>query len=207
MKKIITITELISVFTNGNDKLDGYDVSQELLLDIVKMYFNDKNSSTLRELIMCEISDIEPSLKKLGYDGFGKIDREPHENKPQSYDTKNINASKLTGGGNYTDMTHRRHIKYFNDDVILHLAGFVDGILIYQFMVKYRELIEHFKKQLDKHLPNGDKTQTYLKSMTIPLTQLEKCDVKLEFITEDIEKYRKFLTDKCYNYIMGLKGI
>jgi len=207
MKKIATTEELISVYTNGNDKLEGYEIVRENLLDILRMYLNDKNSSTLRELTMCKISDVEPSLKKLGYDGFGKIDREPHENKPQSYDTKNIKAKKLTGGGNYTDMTHRRHIKYFNDDVILHLAGFVDGILIYQFMVKYRELIKHFKKQLDKHLPNGDIPNIYLKSMTIPLTQLEKCDVKLEFITEDIEEYRKFLTDKCYKYIMGLKGI
>ena len=41
-----------------------------MLLDLLTMYYNDLNSSTMRELVVAVVAGYEPSSEKLGYNGF-----------------------------------------------------------------------------------------------------------------------------------------
>ena len=81
------------------------------------------------------------------------------------------------------------------ENPMIHLGGFVDGVLVYQFKVSYRSLSGGFLRQLNKYFPNGDEINKYLRSMTISFADIEKCeDVELEFLSDEIEKYCGFIT-------------
>ena len=61
-------------------------------------------------------------------------------------------------------------------------------------------------KQVNKRLHDGDIKNNYLRSMTFSLKAIQECkDVELEFLTEDIEKYRGFITKTLYTYLNKLK--
>jgi len=199
----ITLAQVITEYSMGNTELDGLDIPKELFVQLLTKYFNDKNSSTLREEVMCYISGNNPNPNKLGYDGEGSVD----ENKPKNYDTTNPKSKKLSGAGNYSDMTLKRNDNFINDNAVIHIGGFVDGKLVYQFKVPYVGLSDHFKKQLDKRLPDGDKPNHYLRSMNFSLPALKLCnDVELEFLSPDIDQYSGFMTKTLYTYLKKLKG-
>lgn len=196
-----TLGQLITEYSLGNTNLDGLEVSKQHFIELLSKYFNDKNSSTLREETMCYISGIESNPNKLGYDGKTTKD----ENKPKNFDTSNPKSKKLNGAGNYSDMTHKRDEKFRLDNPTIHIGGFVDGRLIYQFKIPYNGLGEHFKKQLNKRLPNGDIKNNYLRSMTFSLTAIQGCmNVELEFLSKDIDTYRDFMTKNLYTYLNKL---
>jgi len=198
-----TLAQLIYEYSLGNTKLEGFNVTKEHFLMLISKYFNDKNSSTLREEVMCYITGNEPNDNKLGYDGKNTND----ENKPKNYDTTNPKSKKLNGSGNYSDMTHKRNENFINDDAIIHIGGFVDGKVIYQVKVPYSSLSEHFKKQLDKRLPDGDKPNQYLRSMNFSLPALKECsNVEVEFLSPNINEYRGFMTKTLYDYLMKIKN-
>ena len=198
-----TLAQLITEFSMGNTTLEGFDVPKELFIELLGKYFNDKNSSTLREEVMCYVSGNKPNPNKLGYDGEGSVD----ENKPKNYDTTNPKSKKLSGAGNYSDMTNKRNDNFINDNAVIHIGGFVDGKLAYQFKVPYVGLSDHFKKQLDKRLPDGDKPNHYLRSMNFSLPALKLCnDVELEFLSPNIDEYSGFITKNLYTYLKKLKG-
>jgi len=197
-----TLGQIISEYSMGNTQLEGFEISKEHFIELLSKYFNDKNSSTLREEMMCYISGIESNPNKLGYDGKTTND----ENKPKNFDTSNPKAKKLNGSGNYSDMTHKRDEKFKLDNPTIHIGGFVNGRLMYQLKIQYNSLGEHFKKQLNKRLPDGDVKNNYLRSMTFSLKVIQECkDVELEFLNKDIEKYRDFITKTLYTYLNKLK--
>jgi hypothetical protein len=198
----ITLKQLITEYSMGNTELEGFSVSKKNFIELLSKYFNDKNSSTLREEVMCYVSGIESNPNKLGYDGKETND----ENKPKNFDTNNPKSKKLDGGGNYSDMTHKRNDNFISDNAIIHTGGFVDGKLTYQFKIPYKGLSDHFKNQLNKRLPNGDETNNYLRSMRFSLNKIQECqDVELEFLSQDIDKYSVFMTKNLYTYLNKLK--
>ncbi len=65
-----------------------------LFIDLLTLYFNDKNSSRLRELTTLWVCGFQPNTEKLGYNGY-RI-------KPQNTDDP---KKKLNGGGSFNDYT------------------------------------------------------------------------------------------------------
>lgn len=91
-----------------------------LFSGLITIYINDKNSSLLREHITVSLAGYTPTSTKIGYNGFkqstqigGKVIA--CEAKPQNLNTEDNNKRKnprrLTGGGNFTDYTHKRLAK------------------------------------------------------------------------------------------------
>ena len=82
-----------------------------MLLDLLTTYYNDLNSSTMRELVVALLAGYKPSLEKLGYNGFrqntltGKV--EHCEIKPPNVrsDSTAKTQRKLNGGGSFSDYT------------------------------------------------------------------------------------------------------
>ncbi len=89
----------ISVNLIGKSK----DSLVAMLLDLLTKYYNDLNSSTMRELVVAVVAGYEPSSEKLGYNGFrhntltGKT--EHCEIKPRNFRTDSTakNPKKLNG--------------------------------------------------------------------------------------------------------------
>jgi hypothetical protein len=199
-----TLEEIVIKYSHGDVNLSSVEIDKSHFMDLLKKYLNDKNSSTLRQDIMCEVAGVKPSNEKLGYDGQNSVD----EMKPKNFDTNNPKSKKLDGRGNYSDMTFKRHNTFCDQDAQIHIGGFVDGKHIFQLKVPYREMRHHFESQLNKRLPNGDEPTQYLRSMNFSLTQIIKCNnVTLTYIRQDLENYRVYMSKSLYTYLIKLRGV
>ncbi len=143
-----------------------------ILLDLLTIYFNDLNSSTIRELVVAVVAGYVPSTKKLGYNGFrqntptGPI--EYCEIKPRNFRTDSTakNPTKLNGGGNFTDYSWQKFERHKEENPNMLVAGFVDGCLIYIFEFSFNELsfTSRLQAQLERRFPDGDRVGQYLRS-------------------------------------------
>lgn len=158
-----------------NQSLFGKSKEQliSMLIDLLTAYFNDLNSSTLRETVVVRLAGFTPTAEKLGYDGYrhnaasGKV--EHCEVKPKNIQsaTKTKSKPKLSGQGNFTDYTWQRFHKSLEDNPRMLVAGFIDGKLIYIFEFDFNEedFTAKLRAVLARRFPNGENIEgEYLRS-------------------------------------------
>lgn len=158
-----------------NQSLFGKSKEQliSMLTDLLTAYFNDLNSSTLRETVVVRLAGFQPTSEKLGYDGYrhdaasGKV--EHCEVKPKNIQsaTKAKSKPKLSGQGNFTDYTWKRFHKNLKDNPRMLVAGFIDGRLIYIFEFDFKEedFTAKLRAVLARRFPNGENIEgEYLRS-------------------------------------------
>lgn len=115
------LANIIKIYSTGTHKeLSNYLIGKSkdtligMLVDLLTMYINDKNSSTIREFITVTFAGYEHKIGKIGYNGF-KQDAYTQgktlkcEAKPKNFDTEEFakykrgerktSPSKLNGGG------------------------------------------------------------------------------------------------------------
>jgi hypothetical protein len=191
------INKLITEYCTGEKTSDDIKSEYgETLLELLSMYFNDKNSSTLRQIVSCQIAGLESNPNKLGYDSVGTND----EIKPQNIQIPS--KKKLDGGGNYTDLTHKRHQKYIEDDVSIHCSGFVNGQLIFMIKVPYVTIQDHLKSLLNSHLPNGDVKNIYLRSAKFSYKHYKDSkDIVVEFLRNDFYTYKDYINKDLFKFL------
>jgi len=124
------LTNIIKIYSIGShQELSSYllgkskDTLIGILVDLLTMYINDKNSSTIREFITVTLAGYEHKQGKIGYNGFRQDAIIPGrtikcEAKPKNIDTEEFekftkgerktSPAKLNGGGNFTDYTPNR---------------------------------------------------------------------------------------------------
>lgn len=152
---------------------------------LLTLYFNDKNSSTLREFVTVTLAGYTFTGKKLGYNGFKQattIGGKPiHcEAKPGNIDTEHIKTLKtrrrLNGGGSFNDYTPKRFEKDKRENPQILVSGFVDGRLIclLEFPFKCPGILATFKRQLEKHY-GSSKTVGYLRGAGFNFKDYKDC--------------------------------
>ena len=102
-------------------------------LDLLTLYFNDRNSSTLREWVTLTIAGYRPLEQKLGYNGYRQVGPGPHERdfcevKPVNvrYDQERRRGRRrLRGQGSFSDYTPERFWKDMRQGVHMLVSGFV----------------------------------------------------------------------------------
>ena len=140
-----------------------------VLQALLAMYYKDLNSSTLREMAVVLKMGFEPNEDKLGYDGCLKDpstgDKVYCEVKPKNV-RKEGAKRKLDGGGNFTDYSWRKFDRHKEENPVMLVAGFVDAHIIYIFRFPFRtdDFLNRLKVQLERRLPDGDKSGEYLRS-------------------------------------------
>ena len=105
------LPEILKLYSIGkHEELSAYLVGKSkdtligVLVDLITMYINDKNSSTLREFITVTFAGYTHKEKKIGYNGFkqdvfsGKTVN--CEAKPKNVDTNSDKIYTLKGYGN-----------------------------------------------------------------------------------------------------------
>lgn len=195
-----TLNELLVEYSSGTITSKQIKENYGNLSELIDMYFNDKNSSTLRQMVSCELAGLKTNPNKLGYDSVGTND----EIKPQNTQSK---SKKLNGGGNYTDLTHKRHEKYVLDDVKIHSSGFVNGQLIFMIKIPYVELQSHFKNILNEKLPNGDEKNRYVRTAQFSYTHYKNCqNVEVEFVREDIYTFKEYINKDLFNFLSNVRN-
>lgn len=138
--------------------------------ELLTMYYNDLNSSSLREIMVVRSMGFEPNPEKIGYNGYRRDLPSGHETvceaKPKNIRTGKVNSRKLDGGGNFTDYSWQKFNRHLKENPAMLIAGFIDGKIIYifQFPFNTNEFTKRIKEQLEKHFPDGDVEGKYLRS-------------------------------------------
>ena len=189
--------------------------SEELaghLKSLITLYMNDRNSSTLREMLVCNLSGFKPNNEKLGYNGyrqvFGSAKREYCEVKPKNIRSGSGAKGKLDGGGSFNDFTWKRLEKWKKENPIMLTAGYIDGCLIYimQFSFNEPSLIKRITHQLKHRLPDGDKEGQYVRGANFTFRHYEnvqKLQTRVYVSCSKLDRYRNFLTGYLYNHLRG----
>lgn len=160
--------------TASHRDLSGYLVGKSkdtligMLVDLLTIYINDKNSSTIREFITVTLAGYQHLEAKIGYNGFKQDTFVPGrtikcEAKPKNIDTaefekyqrgeRKTKPAKLSGGGNFTDYTAKRLKKDIRErNLNMLISGFVDGKLIYiiEFPFNSPDFVKNLWKKIKR---------------------------------------------------------
>jgi hypothetical protein len=198
----MTTTQIKLKFSLG-DVTSISELSEELktnlLLEILNEMSCDKNSSSFREGVTLGVLGKKQSVTKLGYDS----DEEPIEVKP-----KNISSNsnkRFDGSGNFSDFTWARHKKYASDNVKMLVSGFLDGKVLFVISFNYNspEFVKEVERHLIKHLPDGDITSRYVRSVKFNYKHFMKSDsLKIEYLVPELSKFESKFTKPFYSSII-----
>jgi len=175
-----------------------------VLREILMLYANDKNSSTLREWVVLYIAGCHQQGGKIGYNGYK--DDVPYEVKPRNIRSGEKGRKRLSGDGNFTDFTYERLEKYVQDAVHVLVAGFVDGNPIYVLDVPFECLRQHLRQQLDEKFANQRPKGVFLRSANFSFRDYENDGrVRCLFLTSNWRNYRDYLTGPFRRYLEGFE--
>jgi len=222
------LAEVIKLYAIGSHKeMNNYLLGKSkndmiaLLTDLITMYINDKNSSTLREFITVITAGYKHSERKIGYNGYkqssilgGKAIM--CEAKPKNFDTEELEKfkkrerktkpTKLNGQGNFTDYTFQRLERNFEENLNMLISGFVNGKLIYiiEFPFGCETFTKKLRRQLEKRFPNGDISGEFLRSSNFDhrdYVNSEKIKIIFLLSKSELEKYASCINGKFYEFL------
>lgn len=183
-----------------------------MLLDLLTTYYNDLNSSTMRELVVAILSGYEPNREKLGYNGFrqntltGAV--EHCEIKPKNIrsDSTAKTPRKLDGGGNFTDYTWEKFERHQDESPNMLIAGFIDGRLIHIFEFSFNEqsFTSRLREQLERRFPNGDVSGQYLRSAQFTFNHYKNAESLKTIYTvsrEELIRVRSRMTENVFRHL------
>lgn len=152
-------------------------------MQLLEIYFNDKNSSKLRESVTAMIAGFEVNDDKLGYD----VEGHNIEVKPQ-----NVNGKEKLGSGrgNFTDYTWSRFEKDKDNNITMLISGFTNGRIVFalSFPFNHSTFLDKLRSQLEKRLPDGDKSGQYVRGASFSYTSYRDCkDVKLIYLNKELK--------------------
>ncbi len=184
------------------------NVLSEALVNLITMYINDRNSSTLREFITVTIAGYEHTESKIGYNGYKRsVYGRPLmcEAKPQNI--RSEGRRKLNGGGNFTDYTHARFERDLKENLNILVSGFVDGRLIYilEFPFKCDSFASKLKRQLNKRFPKGDISGQFLRSARFDYRDYISCEgLKIVYCLprSELEKHKNHIVRGLYEFLI-----
>ena len=194
----------------------------KMFTDLLTLYINDKNSSTLREIITVTLAGYQHEEKKIGYNGF----KQAAPGKPIACEAKPKNVSssdfeaykrgerksvrKLNGGGNFTDYNWKRFKKNSRGNLRMLVSGFVDGKLIYilefPFFERKSKFIAQLREKLEKGLPKGDKSNRYVRSVTFNYCHfMGSKKLRVVYCKRAVlEEHKKYLVAPFYKKLAAL---
>jgi hypothetical protein len=226
----IDLIEALKIYCTGkHDEMHKFLLEKSkdnliaIITDLLTMYVNDKNSSTIREYITVTIAGFMHHKQKLGYNGYKQtteIGGEPIqcEAKPKNFNTEEIERfkngerktapSKLNGNGNFTDYCHRRLKKDIEGNPFMLVSGFVDGRLVYilQFPFVCNAFVNNLKRQVENRFPKGDIPGEYLRSANFDYTNYIGCsELKIIFLLgrKNLSNYKGYISPTFYNYLIS----
>lgn len=170
------------------------DYSDLIIYELIGETANDSNSSKFREDITKWIVGLEASIGKHGYDD----DFEAIEVKPKNYTGK----TKLNGGGQFTDFTWNRDLKYNSDKVKMLISGFCFGKLVFIVEFDYSDIRSKIQSHLNRILPSGDLPNRYVRSASFSYLDWKDANYKIKYISENIKDFKYCMVSGLYNELI-----
>lgn len=213
------LAEVVKLYATKSDReLSEYLLGKSkstligVLVDLITMYINDKNSSTLREFITVTIAGYRHTEGKIGYNGYKQnVYGRPLMCEAKPKNIRSDGKRKLNGGGNFTDYTHERLERDLKENLNMLVSGFVDGKLIYilEFPFRCDSFVSKLRQQLNRRFPNGDVTGQFLRSANFDYRDFIKCkDLKVIFCLpkSELEKYKNNIVKGFYDFLMEVSA-
>ncbi len=229
------LANVIKIYSTGtHQELSNYLIGKSkdtligILVDLVTMYINDKNSSTIREYITVTLAGYIHKERKIGYNGFKQDTFIPGktvkcEAKPKNFDTEEFEKykrgerktcpAKLNGGGNFTDYTPARLKKDVKEkDLNMLVSGFVDGKLIYiiEFPFSYSKFVRNLYTKLQKWQSKlvGSRTikGQFLRSADFDYKDYIDCpNLRIVYLLkkQELVNYKPYISNDFYNFLEG----
>ncbi|MCM1225262.1 MAG: hypothetical protein NC548_63505 [Lachnospiraceae bacterium] len=186
--------------------------------DILTMYINDKNSSSIREFPTVSLAGYTHNAKKIGFNGYRQEalgDTINCEAKPKNIESlafleykegkRKTKPAKLNGGGNFTDYTWARLKRDSEAKLNMLTSGFVDGRLFFvlEFGFNHPKFIAHLQKQLKAKFPNGDESGFYLRSASFSFSDYKECAINVIFIAplEILSAHKAYIDKTLFNFL------
>ena len=212
------LTKVLRLYSMGSDNFcvsvcedNSKAALVALLSDLLTLYINDRNSSTLREYLTLLVAGYQHSEGKIGYNGFattGPGGKTLHcEVKPSNARRADIanGRSKLNGSGSFNDYTWKRLEKDTANDPNILVSGFVDGRLVYILEFPFHALIPKLKAQLEKKLPNGDVPSDYLRGAGFSyIVFRENSEVRLRYRAADFDDFSDCIVRQFFSYLRDM---
>jgi len=217
------LANVVKLYSTGSHKeLSNYLIGKSkdtligILVDLLTMYTNDKNSSAIREFITVTLAGYEHKEGKIGFNGFKQDAFIPGrtikcEAKPKNVDTNSKPLRKLNGGGNFTDYTFKSLERDKKEkDLNMLISGFVDGKLIYilEFPFNYPEFVGQLEKQLqewEKKLKYGRDTKgQFLRSANFDYRSYISCPTlkNVHLLNkEKLKEYKPYIVKGFYEFL------
>lgn len=211
------LAEIVKLYaTSSHEKLRAVILEKSkdniiaVLMDLLTLYFNDKNSSTLRQFLLVTLSGYEMNIEKIGYNGYRQTSigapMRYCEAKPKNINTNDKKPKKLDGGGNFTDYTWARLKKDLKVNPTMLAGGFIDGKLIYifEFPFKTKPFTDRLSEQLKRHFPNGYESGRFLRSASFGFKQYKdyaRLKVKVFVTKKELNDRKKFITKQLFDFL------
>ena len=174
-----------------------------LYIDVLTLYFNDKNSSKLRELTTLWVCGFQPNAEKLGYNGY-KMNADTGERIDCEVKPQNTNdpKKKLNGGGSFNDYTRERFERDASNNPVILISGFVMGKLIYIFEIRFACLKARLNELLDKKFSERRREAgEYLRSASFTFKDYRDCSfLRLAYLRENWRDFRSYLSKDLVKY-------
>ena len=209
------LAEIIKIYATRTDKdLNDYLLGKSknnligVLVDLITMYINDKNSSTLREFLSVTIAGYNHTEGKIGYNGYKQnVYGKPLMCEAEPKNVRSGSRRKLNGGGNFTDYTPERLKRNRRENLNMVVSGYVDGKLIYiiEFPFHCSAFVKKLKKQIRKRFPEGDVTGQFLRSANFDYRDYINCkETKIIFLLSkpELEKYKGNIVRDFYKFLL-----
>jgi len=227
------LANVIRIYSTGrHQELSSYLIGKSkdtligILVDLLTMYINDKNSSTIREFITVTLAGYTHKEGKIGYNGFKQDSFIPGrtikcEAKPKNVDTEEFekykrgerktSPAKLNGGGNFTDYTPARLQKDKQEkDLNMLVSGFVDGKLIYiiEFPFNSPDFVKNLEIKIQKwqrKLKGSKSTKgQFLRSADFDYKdymESPKLEIKYLLPKEELAKSKDYISKGFYEFL------
>jgi hypothetical protein len=176
------------------------------LIDFLTIYFNDKNSSKLRELATLYIAGYEPIEEKLGYNGYKLTVGAKVYCEVKPVNTNSVKR-KLNGGGSFNDYTFERFEKDRNQNLNILVSGFVNGKLVYILEFPFSCICDRIERQLKRKFPEGErKPGEYLRSASFTFNDYKNCtDLKVIYRSDALWRFSKYINSKFLSFLKSME--
>lgn len=213
-----TLEDIIVRYATGDpatlrEQIDGLskDTLASIFVDLLTLYINDENSSSLRELITVRLAGYALSEGKLGYNGYRLA---APEGAPSFCEAKPVNVRrrdgqpnrKLNGGGNFSDYTPERLEQDLEENPHMLVSGFVDGKLIYILEFPFKCLETGLRRALEKQFPGGNRpANRYLRSAHFTFRDYQDCpDLRRVYCAPNLDDFKDCLSRGFYGWLKGV---
>ena len=163
------------------------------LNDLLTVYMNDKNSSSLREFVTVSIAGYKHNSAKLGYNGYKhsseigshsiNCEAKPKNIQTDGYELRKTKP-KLNADGSFNDYTYKRLEKDKNSILNILSSGFIDGELQYIIEFPFSVIENRMKENLNISLEILLLNDLYL-TKVIDKEIYDKATQKLTLIVND----------------------